>query len=80
MVVVPLFADQPYNAARVAAVGAGVALEGGPAAVGGLAQALQDVLSQASYRRCARAVADEMRRLPPVSDCVPFLEGFAAGA
>ena len=35
-VVVPLFADQPYNAERVEAVNAGVALQGGPAAIGGL--------------------------------------------
>ncbi len=58
MVVIPLFADQPYNAARVAAIGAGVALEGGPAAVGGLADAVHRVLQEESYGRCARAVAE----------------------
>ena len=80
MVVVPLFADQPYNAARVAAIGAGVALEGGPAAVGDLADGLRLVLSEESYRRCARSVAEEIGRLPPVAECVPFLEQIAAGA
>ena len=50
MVVVPLFADQPYNAARVEAIGAGIALEGGPAAVAGLADALRQVLDGDWYR------------------------------
>ena len=78
LVVLPLFADQPYNAARVAAIGAGVELDGGPAAVNRLAQALERVLSEESYRRCARSIADEIGRLPPVADSVPFLEAVAA--
>jgi UDP:flavonoid glycosyltransferase YjiC (YdhE family) len=80
MVVVPLFADQPYNAARVAAIGAGVALQGGPAAVNELAQALESLLSEEAYRRCAGSIADEIGRLPPVADCVPLLEAAAAGS
>jgi MGT family glycosyltransferase len=78
MVVVPLFADQPSNAAQVAAIGAGIALDGGPAAVNRLAQAVERVLSEGSYRRCARSIADEIGRLPPVADSVPFLESIAA--
>jgi UDP:flavonoid glycosyltransferase YjiC (YdhE family) len=78
MVVVPLFADQPFNAARVAAIGAGIALDGGPAAVHRLAQAVERVLSEGSYRRCARSMADEIGRLPSVADAVPFLEAVAA--
>ena len=70
MVVVPLFADQPYNAARVAEIGAGIALEGGPPAVGDLAQSRQRVLSEESFRTAARAVAEEIGRLPPVSSSV----------
>lgn len=80
MVAIPLFADQPYNAARVAAIGAGIALEGGPAAIAGLAEALRRVLSEESYRRGARAVAEEVRRLPPAEESVSFLEEVAAGA
>lgn len=78
MVVVPLFADQPYNAARVAAIGAGVALDGDPAPVDRLAQALGRVLSEESYRRCARRIAEEIGCLPPVAESVPFLEAAAA--
>ena len=73
MVVVPLFADQPYNAARVAAVGAGIAVEADrPALV--LAEALRRVLCEDSYRHNARLIADEIDALPPVSQSVPFLE------
>jgi hypothetical protein len=74
MVVVPLFADQPYNARRVEALGIGIALEGGPAAVEEIKDALQRVLSEDWYRRLARNIADEIAELPPASECVPFLE------
>lgn len=77
MVVVPLFADQPHNAARVEAIGAGVVLEGGPAAVGGLAGAIRQVLGGDWYRAGARRVAQEIASLPPASKAVPFLENVA---
>ncbi len=77
MVVVPLFADQPYNAARVEAIGAGIALEGGPAAVAGLADALRQVLDGDWYRAGAARIADQIARLPPVADAVPMLEEIA---
>ncbi len=74
MVVVPLFADQPHNARRVAAVGAGIVLEGGPAALGGLGDAVRRVLTDDSYRDGAGRIAREMGSLPPVSAAVPWLE------
>jgi len=77
MVVVPLFADQPHNARRVAAIGAGIALEGGPAAMDQLGDAVRCVLSDDSYRAGARRIADEIGRLPPASDAVPWLEEVA---
>ena len=77
MVVVPLFADQPYNARRVEAIGTGIALEGGPAAIDGLRGALQRVLSDDSYRMQARCIADEIADLPSVAESVPFLEQVA---
>jgi MGT family glycosyltransferase len=61
LVVVPLFADQPYNAVRVAAVGAGVV-----AALDDVRAATERVLTDDRYRTAAERVADEMRRLPPV--------------
>ena len=67
MVVLPLFADQPYNARRVAEIGAGIALEGGPAAASDLGEAIDRVLAEPSYRAQAARVAEEHRRLPPVA-------------
>jgi len=77
MVVVPLFADQPHNARRVAAIGAGIVVEGGPAALDGLGDAVGRVLGDPSYRAGARRIADEIRSLPPVSEAVPWFEELA---
>ena len=64
-VVVPLFADQPANAARIAIAGAGVA-----ASIDGIGAAIEHVLADDSYRSAARRVADEMRRLASVDEFV----------
>jgi UDP:flavonoid glycosyltransferase YjiC (YdhE family) len=89
-VVVPLFADQPYNARRVAALGAGVALpafrsirvamEEGPRALEPLGDALRGVLEDSSYRRVAARVAAETEALPHVSSVTAVLEAIAAGS
>ena len=77
-VVIPLFAsDQFLNAERVAAIGAGVCLNGGPGAVPGLAQAVAGVLRQPAYAEKARGVAAAMAELPDVASSVPFLEKLA---
>ena len=80
LVVVPLFADQPHNARRVAEVGAGLAVEPNrgelDAVVAPLRDAIQAVLSEPSYRHTARALADELRAAPPVDDAVPLFERF----
>jgi UDP:flavonoid glycosyltransferase YjiC (YdhE family) len=62
LVVVPLFADQPDNARRVAAVGAGVVSEPSPEP---LAAAISEVLANGSYQEAASRVAAEMASLPP---------------
>jgi UDP:flavonoid glycosyltransferase YjiC (YdhE family) len=81
LVVMPLFADQPQNARRVAEVGAGVAVEpnrdGLDATVRPLRQAIRTVLDDPSYGRAARALADELRAQPPVDDALPLFERFA---
>ena len=74
LVVVPLFADQPVNARRVAAVGAGLAVEPDPGSAadairgrvdpGALRAAIEAVLGEAAYRRAARRVAEEIAALP----------------
>ena len=61
-VVVPLFADQPYNADRVADLGAGIALKG----TVGLADAVRRLLVDPSYREAAQRIAAANERLPTV--------------
>ena len=60
-VVVPLFADQPYNAERVAAIGAGLAVA--PRA-DSIRAAVMHLLDQGSFREAAHRVAREMAGLP----------------
>ena len=66
LVVMPLFADQPQNARRVAEVGAGVAVEPNrddvDATVAPLREAIRAVLDDPSYGQRARALADELAR------------------
>ena len=78
MVVLPLFADQPHNARRVAALGAGIALERGPAGVAELTEAVEVLLDDASYRAAAARVEAEVRTLPPVDGAPYVLRGLLA--
>ena len=73
MVVLPSFADQPYNARRVAALGAGIALEG----VGELGDAVRVVLDDPTYRAAAQRVADDVATLPSVDEAPAFLRELA---
>ena len=68
MALVPLFADQPFNAGRVAELGAAIALDGGPESVPALAQAVPELLTDARYRDSAGAIADEIQALAPVDE------------
>jgi UDP:flavonoid glycosyltransferase YjiC (YdhE family) len=81
LVVVPLFADQPQNARRVAEVGAGLAVEPNrddiPATIAPLREAIERVLSDASYGERAQHLADELRAEPPVDEAIPLLERLA---
>jgi UDP:flavonoid glycosyltransferase YjiC (YdhE family) len=76
--VLPLFADQPYNAARVAALGAGIALERGPAGVGGLRSAVEALLADPGYAERAAAIAADVRALPDVDAAAALLAELAA--
>ena len=81
LVVVPLFADQPQNARRVAEVGAGLAVEPNrediPATIPPLRAAIETVLSESSYGERAQALAAELRAEPPVDAAVALLERLA---
>lgn len=72
-VVVPLFADQPYNAARVEATGAGVVVR--PPDPGQLAAALDRVLADPSFGAAAAGLAGEMHAQPPAASLVAGLTG-----
>ena len=80
-VVLPLFADQPVNAARVRALGAGIELDGGSApdprralgSVKDVAVAVMRVLGEPSYKSAAEKVAAEIQALPPVDDAISTL-------
>ncbi len=78
-VVIPLFAlDQRINAEHVAALGAGLNLDGGPAAIAELPEATARLLAGASHREAAHAVADEIASNPPIAEAVAVLEQIAA--
>jgi MGT family glycosyltransferase len=78
LVVIPLFADQPQNARRVAEVGAGLAVEPDreaiPATTAPLRAAIETVLSEPSHRERAKALAAELREQPTVDAAVALLE------
>ncbi|WP_206784881.1 glycosyltransferase [Amycolatopsis sp. MtRt-6] len=74
MVAVPLFADQPANAARVHELGAGVRLDAAGLTAEGLAAAVERVLGEPAYRSAAREFRDGVTALPPITDFVRHLE------
>ena len=75
-VIFPAFADQPHNAARVAELGAGIALE----SLDGLAGALRTVLAEPSYRAAAERVAAEMAAYPLVDEAPAILRALLEDA
>jgi UDP:flavonoid glycosyltransferase YjiC (YdhE family) len=76
-VFLPVFADQPINAARVAEFGAGLALEMSPVGLGRLGASVRELLETPRYRSAAREVANEISSLPPVDESVELLEAVA---
>ncbi len=78
MALLPLFADQPFNARRIAELGAGVALEADPVDAPTLADAARDLLDDPSYGNAAARMADEIGALPPVDEAVDALRAAVA--
>ena len=79
LVVAPLFADQPHNAERVAAAGAGLALPTRTTSAEALRSALARVLEQPAFRAAARRVAAEIAALPAIDDAAIEIERLAHG-
>ena len=70
VVAVPLFADQPYNAERLAAIGAGLAVQPGEGLGERCSAAVARVLDDPAIRSAAAGVAREIASLPSVDDLV----------
>ncbi|MEU0052663.1 nucleotide disphospho-sugar-binding domain-containing protein [Streptomyces sp. NPDC006184] len=79
--VVPQFLDQFDFGDRIAAVGAGIALDTVEKqnSVEGLRQAVTDLLEDSAYTRAARGLRDEMAAMPSPAETVTLLEQLAAG-
>ena len=77
LVLLPLSADQPINARRVAELGAGVALDGGATCVPKLAAAVTRVLEEPCYRAAARRIAVQVGTLPSVAEAPADLTAIA---
>ena len=77
MALVPLFADQPFNASRVAELGAAIALDDEPTSLPRLRQAVLELLSDARYRDRAGAIAAEIRSLPSIEHAQEALSALA---
>lgn len=70
-VVVPLFStDQYLNAEAVSALGAGVAIHGGPDATSAIAEAVTRVLTESSFRTSSGEIAEQIAALPEAADVV----------
>jgi UDP:flavonoid glycosyltransferase YjiC (YdhE family) len=77
-VIFPSFADQPRNAARVAELGAGIALPEGVPALAGLEDAVRRLLTEPSYRAAAGWAAARIAEAPIVDEAPVLLrERFA---
>jgi UDP:flavonoid glycosyltransferase YjiC (YdhE family) len=69
--------DNQRNAARLEALGAGIAIPSPTRTPEGIAGAVKAVLSDRSYRSAAEAVATSIRSLPSTEDAVDMLERLA---
>ena len=77
MVLIPLGADQPLNAARCEALGAARVLDPITVTPEGVRAAATAVLAEPSYRRAAQRVQDEIRALPGPEHALALLERLA---
>ncbi len=78
MALLGLFADQPENAQLVEQAGAGLALEGGEAALPRLTDAVRELLGDPSYRANAGRISADIGGLAPVDEAAGALAEVAA--
>jgi UDP:flavonoid glycosyltransferase YjiC (YdhE family) len=72
-VIIPQIMDQPFNADRMAEIGAGISLAA-DADSGAIKKAVSTVLFETRARDAARAVQEEMLGLPAPADVITILE------
>jgi UDP:flavonoid glycosyltransferase YjiC (YdhE family) len=75
LVVLPMGADQPLNAARCEQLGVGMVLDAVRAISRSVAEAVTTVLSDPNFRVAAQRIRDEIAALPGPEAVVPLLEG-----
>lgn len=80
LVVLPLGAEQPMNAERVARLGAGRVLGEDERSPEAIRAATLAVLNDPSYRTAAHRLRSEMAALPGMDHAVALLEGLAGGS
>ena len=78
-VVLPMNADQPENAQRVAALGAGIVVDGKEPSPERISAGVREALSDPAYRAGARRVQAEIAQLREVEQAVPLLQRIANG-
>lgn len=79
LVLLPIGADQPQNAARCASLGVGVTIGPEERTPTAIRAAVREVLATPSYRANAERLRDEMAALPGPEYAVALLERLAAG-
>lgn len=78
LVMLPISADQPENAARCASLGAAAVVSPEERTPGAIRAAVREALADASYRRNAERVRDQIAALPGLPHAVALLERLAA--
>ncbi len=74
---IPMGADQPENARRCVELGVGTALDALSASAADVREAASELLVDASYRRNAERIRDEIAALPDLGRAVELLEELA---
>ncbi len=77
-VLIPMGADQPHNAGRCKALGAGLVLEAISATPEDVRDAVSELLEDPTYRRAAERIRAEIDALPGIEHALDLLERLAA--
>ncbi len=79
MVLLPMGADQPLNAARCAALGVAEVLDAATATPASIGEAASIVPESPTHRRAARRLQREIETLPEPSHAIALLERLVRG-